>query len=80
MRGFLLSLIVSCVIMGTAAPVIAQNVPFDGAGAGKTGWTTWKRVKLSKHMPLMRYCSRDYYVNGYYVRSQNKIVRLYEFC
>lgn len=81
MRGFLLSLLVSGVIMGTMAPVFAQNVPFDSSGKmGITGWTSWKRVVLSKNMPLMRYCSRDYYKNGRYVTSQNKIVRMYQFC
>lgn len=80
MRKILLSLIVSSLIIGAIAPVSAKNVPFDGAGAGKTSWTAWKREVLSKHMPLMRYCNREYYKNGYYVTSQNKIIRIYQFC
>ncbi|CNL76449.1 Uncharacterised protein [Yersinia aleksiciae] len=81
MRRFLLSLLVSGVIMGTVAPVLAQNVPFDSGGkVGKTGWTSWKREILSKNMPLLRYCSREYYKNGRYVTSQNKIIRIYQFC
>lgn len=80
MRKFLLSLIVAGVIMAIAPPVLAQNVPFDGAGAGKTGWTTWKREKLSKNQSLLRYCSREYYKNGRFMKSESKIIRIYQFC
>ena len=78
MKRILLSTVIAGCILGASVPTAAyaQNMPTAG-GVGLTGWTGWKRENVSA---TLRFCTRNYYRKGNFVKQQTKFVPLWSTC
>ena len=79
-----LSAFIACLLFTSivSTGALAKNVPFDGAGAGKTGktgWTAWQRSKVGGYVTRQS-CYRAYYKNGQYQYQENKLVWFWQPC